>query len=65
MRRNRAHRLVLADAGAGRFGGDAQCGRELAIVDLSVLRAEHRTRQLAGEVRLAPPRLGSRDPLQR
>ena len=55
MRRNRAYRAMLADTCAGSLGGDPQCGCELAIVDLSILGTEHRTRQLAGEVWLAPP----------
>ena len=48
-----------------RFGGDPQRSRELAIVDLMVLRTEHGTGELAGKMRLAPARLRRRDPLQR
>ncbi len=48
-----------------RFGGDAQGGRELAVVDLMVLRAPHRAGELAGEMRLAPARLGGGNPFQR
>ena len=43
----------------------AQAGRELAVVDLMVLRAPHRAGELAGEMRLAPARLGGGNPLQR
>jgi hypothetical protein len=32
---------MLADASAGRFGGDTQGGNELAIIDLVILGAEH------------------------
>ena len=55
---------MLVDDGARGFRGDAQGGRELAIVDLVVLRAEHRASELAGEVRLAPSRLRRRNPVQ-
>ena len=58
-------RGVLADGGAGRLGGDAQGGGELAVVDLVVLRAPHRAGELAGEMRLASSRLRRRNPLQR
>src|SRR5215471_20263225 len=56
---------MLADAGAGRFGSEAQRGRELAIVDLRVFGAEHRSGELARQMRLAPPRLGRGNPLKR
>ncbi len=47
------------------FGGDAQRLRELAVVDLMILRAEHAAGDLAGKVRLARARVGSREPFQR
>jgi len=56
---------MLVDARAGRFGGDAQGGHELAIVDLRVLGAEHRARELACEVWLPAPCFRRRDPMQR
>ena len=37
-------------------------GGELAVLDLMVLRAPHRARELAGEMRLAPAGLGRRNP---
>ncbi len=65
MARNGGDRLMLVDAGAGRLRGDPQRERKLAIVDLMILRGEHRARELAGKVRLAPSRLGGGNPLQR
>src|SRR5262249_62064519 len=56
---------MFADAGAGCFGGEAERARELAIVDLGVFGAQHGAGELAGEMRLAPPRLRCRKPLQR
>ena len=56
---------MLVDDRAGGFGGDAQRRRQLAIVDLMVFRRPHGAGELAGEVRLAPARLGGGNPLQR
>src|SRR5215467_5486565 len=56
---------MLVDARAGRFGGKAQGSHELAIVDLRVLGAEHRARELACEMWLATARFRRRDPMQR
>src|SRR5215470_5469487 len=56
---------MLTNAGAGHFGSEAQRGRELAIVDLRVFGAEHRSGELACQMRLAPPRLSRGNPLQR
>ncbi len=45
--------LVLVNFCAGGLGGDAQRRAELAVVDLMILRAEHRAGDLAGQMRLA------------
>jgi len=42
-----------------------QGGNELAIIDLVILGAEHRARELADKVRLASSRLRRRNPSQR
>src|SRR5260370_39629451 len=56
---------MLVDAGARRLRGYRQGGRELAVVDLMIFRAEHRARELAGQMRLAPSRFRSRNAMQR
>src|SRR5829696_6918138 len=62
--RNLLDRCLLADGRTGRLGHNAQCRHELAVIDLMIFRTPHRTCELAGEMRLAPPRLGCRNPLQ-
>src|SRR6266700_860449 len=56
---------MLVDARARRLRGDPQGRGELAVVDLMILWAKDCARELAGEMGLAPPRLGGGDPLQR
>src|SRR5438046_7181685 len=56
---------VLVDHGSGARGGDAQRRRKLAVVDLMILRTEHRAREPGRQMRLAAPRLGSADPFDR
>src|SRR5260370_27783326 len=56
---------MLVDAGAGRPRGCRQGERELAVVDLMILRGKHRAGQLAGKVGLAPSGFGGGNPVQR
>ena len=60
--------LAPADARgchAGGLGGDAQRLRELAVVDLVILRRKQRAGDLAGKTRLARPRRRGRQPFER
>ena len=56
---------MLVDLCARRLGGDAQCLRELAVIDLMILRGEQRAGDLAGKARLAGARCRSRKPFER
>ena len=58
-------RPMLANCRAGRLGGDAQRLRQLAVVDLMVLRGKQRAGDFAGKMRLARPRRGGRQPFER
>ena len=58
-------RRVLAHDRARALGRLAQGRRELPILDLMILRAPHRARELAGEMRLAPAGLRGADPIER
>ena len=60
LHENLLDRPMLADCRAGRLGGDAQRLRQLAVVDLVVLRRKQRAGDFAGKMRLARPRRGGR-----
>ena len=62
---NFRNRTLLVNFCAGDFGGDAQRLHKLAIVDLMILRAEHRPSDLSGKMRLFYARGGGRQPFQR
>jgi hypothetical protein len=50
---------------SGRLGGDAQRLRELAVVDLMILRRKQRAGDFSGKMRLSLARGRGRNPLQR
>ena len=52
-------RPMLVNFGAGGLRGDAQRLRELAVVDLMVLRRKQRAGDLAGKMRLACARVAA------
>src|SRR5262245_33096569 len=63
--RNFLDQSMFANGRARALGGNAQRRHELTVFNLVIFGAEHRARELAGKMRLAPPRFHRRDPLQR
>jgi hypothetical protein len=62
-RGNCLHRLMLVDDHAGFFRSLSQRQRERSVVYLMVFGTEHRSGELAREMRLAPAHFRGRDPL--
>ena len=63
--KNFPHRTMLVDDNAGRLGGDAQRLRELAVVDLVILRREQCAGDFSRKMRFARARRRGREPFER